>query len=99
METKVVNIKKDEEYDVLIMRPSKWGNPYSHIEHSNATYKVKTRTEAIVKYREWILSQPELLNALDELEGKVLGCCCKPKTCHGDVLIDLIKNRKFKSLF
>lgn len=98
VETTVVNIKTDD-YDVLIMRPSKWGNPYSHLKHSVAQYKVNTRREAIDKYREWILNQPALMNSLNELEGKTLGCVCKPKSCHGDVLIDLIKNRKFKSLF
>ena len=25
-----------------------------------------------------------------ELEGKILGCYCRPKRCHGNVLIDLL---------
>ena len=25
----------------------------------------------------------------DELKGKTLGCFCKPKSCHGDVLVEL----------
>ena len=28
---------------------------------------------------------------LDELDGKILGCWCKPGPCHGDVLIKLFK--------
>ncbi len=99
-ETKVVCIKDTDEYEVLITRPTKWGNPFSHLENSSAPYKVKTRREAVEKYKEWILQQPDLLDSLDELEGKVLGCVCKPgQACHGNVLVELIKNRHYKSLF
>jgi hypothetical protein len=75
-----------QKHDVYIGRPSKWGNPFSH-KPSMAKYMVATREEAIEKYRIWIQSQPELLSALPELRGKVLGCWCKPKACHGDVLV------------
>ena len=86
--TKVVHCKK-EAYDVYIGRPSKWGNPYSHKPGTKAEIQVATREEAITKYREWILNKPELLAALHELRGKVLGCWCKPAACHGDVLAEL----------
>jgi hypothetical protein len=33
--------------------------------------------------------QPELMAALGEIRGKVLGCWCKPAACHGDVLARL----------
>ena len=46
----------------------------------------------IAKYEKWILTQPDLIDALSELEDKVLGCWCYPKKGHGDVLIRLIKN-------
>ena len=29
-----------------------------------------------------------------ELEGKELGCWCKPSPCHGDILIKLFKERQ-----
>lgn len=48
-----------------------------------------TRSEVIEKYRAWILLQPKLMASLDELRGKVLGCWCRPKRCHGEVLIEL----------
>lgn len=86
---KVVHCKK-EKYDVYIGRPSKWGNPFSHKEGTLAKFKVATRQEAIDKYREWILSQPHLIESLHELKGKALGCWCKPQSCHGDVLIELL---------
>ena len=86
---KVVNINKRprNDYDVYIGRPSKWGNPFAIGEHG-------TRTEVIAKYKEYILSKPELLQDLKELKGKTLGCFCKPLPCHGDVLIELIKDLK-----
>ena len=90
--TRVVHLKK-EKYDVLIGRPSKWGNPFTHIsnKHTLAQTIVGSRQEAIDRYRDWIIQQPELMNSLHELKGKTLGCWCKPAACHGDVLIELIE--------
>jgi len=91
IETKIVHCNK-ENFDIYIGRPSKgrpskWGNPFRE-------GKDGTRKEVINKYRKYILSNKELLDSLGELEGKVLGCWCKPKACHGDVLIELIKKKK-----
>jgi len=82
---KVVHLKK-EKYDVLIARPSKWGNPYSHKDGTLAEFKVDTREESIKKYEEYLLNNEELMNSLHELKYKILGCWCKPKSCHGDIL-------------
>lgn len=91
--TKVVHCKK-EDYDIYIGRPSKWGNPFTHLNKTTkAKFKVSTREEAIKKYKEWILNQPELLKDLHELKGKILGCWCKPKSCHGDILVELIERK------
>ena len=79
--TRVVHFKK-EKFDVYIGRPSKWGNPYS-------IGKDGTRKEVIQKYREYLLNNPDLIKSLPELRGKILGCWCAPKPCHGDVLIEL----------
>lgn len=80
-ETKVVN-KRKERYDVYIGRPSKWGNPF-------VVGIDGTREQVVAKYRDWIQTQPHLLEALPELKGKVLGCYCSPQACHGDVLKEL----------
>jgi uncharacterized protein DUF4326 len=77
----VVHCKR-ERFDVYIGRPSKWGNPFVLDGRSS-------REEVIAKYRAWLLCQPELVAALPELKGKVLGCWCAPKSCHGDVLAEL----------
>lgn len=94
-QTRVVHCKK-ESYDVYIGRPSKFGNPFTHIKdkQTKAEFIVETREEAVEKYREWILNQPELLSSLHELDGKTLGCWCKPKSCHGDILVELIEKQK-----
>lgn len=94
METKVVNLYHDK-YDVYIGRKSKWGNPFTHLNKDKtlAEFQVDTREEAINSYEEWIRNNPELMNSLHELKGKTLGCFCKPKSCHGDILVKLIKER------
>ena len=84
---KVVHCKK-EPYDVYIGRPSKWGNPFQIGVDGN-------REQVIEKYRKWIKRQPHLLEQLQELNGKRLGCWCFPKKCHGDVLVELIESEDY----
>lgn len=79
--TTVVNCHT-EEYDVFIARPTKWGNPFE-------IGRDGTRYEVIMKYKEWIQTQPDLIASLHELKGKRLGCHCVPKACHGYVLAEL----------
>lgn len=86
--TQVVHVNK-EPYDVYIGRPSPWGNPFSHRPGTLAQFQVKNRRTAIQSYREWIVTQPELMARLPELKGKTLGCWCKPLSCHGDILAEL----------
>jgi hypothetical protein len=86
--TRVVHLER-EPHDIYIGRPSKWGNPFSHLKESRGQFRVRNRAEAIEKYRAWIQTQPELLAALPELKEKALGCWCKPLPCHGDVLVEL----------
>jgi hypothetical protein len=74
----VVN-KYASDFDVYIGRGSKWGNPF-------VVGVDGTRKEVIDWYEEHLTNSPELLEALPELLGKRLGCFCKPKACHGDVL-------------
>lgn len=83
---KVVHCKKSQ-YDVLIDRTSKWGNPF-------VIGVDGTRSEVIQKFRDWALSNKKFMESLDELDDKVLGCWCKPEACHGDVILELIKIRK-----
>lgn len=84
--TMVVHCKKSK-YDVYIGRPSKWGNPFEIIRDG-------TRESVIAQYEAWIRTQPELMAALKDLDGKILGCWCSPKPCHGDVLLKLIESER-----
>lgn len=88
---KVVHVKDDKYKDqgVYIGRPSKWGNPFSHLPGTLALYRVGSRAEAIEAYREWLNDNPELRATVGELKGEVLKCWCSPLPCHGDVLADL----------
>lgn len=100
--TKLVHCQQ-EKYDVYIGRPSKWGNPYTHIKTKNtlAKFIVNTREEAIECYKKWFLEQENLLKDIEELRGKTLGCwCCKANgykegdkiMCHGQILIMYLQN-------
>lgn len=96
---RVVNLNQ-EDYDIFIGRGSKWGNPYTHIKDRQtlADHIVDTREEAIESYRDYILNNEDLMNSLSELEGKVLGCYCKPQSCHGDILLELLSKRKIQKI-
>lgn len=80
--TEVVN-KKSSSFDVYIGRGSKWGNPFTLNSES-------TRDVVIAKYETYARKRFTKKD-LEELVGKKLGCFCKPKKCHGDVLIKLLK--------
>ena len=84
--TRVVHCKRDG-FDVYIGRPSMWGNPFLEGRHG-------TREQVIEKYRDYVLKDPLLLSQLMDLNGKVLGCWCRPKRCHGDILVELIEQVK-----
>ena len=97
--TKVINITgmpkwgqaKDEIYIGRATRQrkgSKWANHFPVEKYG--------REESIRMYREWIQTQPELMNSLHELKGKTLGCWCKPLACHGDVLVELVERETRK---
>jgi Domain of unknown function (DUF4326) len=80
-EPRAVHCKR-ERHHVYIGRPSKWGNPF-------VVGRDGTRSECIELYERWLLANDELMAALGELRGKVLGCWCAPRECHGDVLVRL----------
>jgi hypothetical protein len=98
MKTTVVNrYKVGTDYDVYIGRPSKWGNPFTHMRKVAAKNQdltlVANREEAVERYRNWLFDEHgkshNLLDDLHELKGKRLGCWCDPEVCHGHVLAEL----------
>lgn len=90
----VVHVKHSP-FDVYIGRAvprsgfaaSKWGNPFKVPKG----YDVHADPDRILaRYEEHVRSRPDLMAALPELRGKVLGCWCTPKPCHGDVLLRMV---------
>ena len=64
---------------------SKWKNPFQVKKYG---------LEKCLELYEEHVRKSELYNQLEELDGKVLGCWCKPEKCHGDVLCKLLKEKK-----
>ena len=102
-ETKVVRIRRQggvivQNCDVYIGRrftmgqwdlpESIWANPYKVKEYGSEE-KVCELYETYM--RERLNKEPTLREQLQLLKGKTLGCWCKPKMCHGDILVKLIK--------
>ena len=83
--TRVVN-KHYEAFDVYIGRGSIWGNKFIIGKHG-------TREEVIEKYDKWIRKRRKAMKQLHRLVGMRLGCYCKPKPCHGDVLIKIMQEK------
>ena len=101
-ETRVVNLYK-ESYDIYIGRPGRGvdgylGNPIRTGEVCPVCYKIHTekgstlpcykvylgfRVEADESFRTRLLS----------LKGRVLGCFCKPKACHGDIIVEWLEKQ------
>jgi hypothetical protein len=70
---------------------SKWSNPFSSKKYG--------REKCLEMYEDYITHNKYLLDSLYELDGKVLGCWCKPEPCHGDILVklvDVLKNKDTK---
>lgn len=94
MSTTVANVRH-EEYDVYIGRAgrghpgSDWANPF-RIGDVGPDGQPLTREQVLVSYRRYAEARLRQDPAwLDPLRGKVLGCWCKPRACHGDILAEL----------
>lgn len=91
MKTTVANLNKNEPYDIFIGRPSRWGNP---IKLAGGL----TREVVIRLYINYLANNGALLSDIrKELKGKILGCYCAPKLCHGDVLAHIANLPDFEA--
>ena len=79
-------------FDIYAGRGSEWGNPYSHLDATTAQFKVRDRITAVLKYREHLLNNPELLSRVGTFRGKTACCYCFPLSCHLHVIADLAEN-------
>jgi SAM-dependent methyltransferase len=69
---------------VYVGRPSRWGNPF-------AVDATVTSEEAVARYREWLATQPDVVEAARSLlVGQDLVCWCPlGAACHADVLLEV----------
>jgi len=92
----VVNLKRDK-FDIYIGRAG-YGREGSIFANNFVIGRDGTREQVIEKYeadlRIRLSRNPALVTTLLALEGKVLGCFCKPHACHGDILVKLISEYK-----
>ena len=97
--TRVVNLM-NEPYEVYIGRGSGrgqdgyFGNPA--LIHPGTV----TREQSIMMYRAYfhdrIKTDAEFRRRVQNLRGKVLGCFCRPKACHGDVIVEYLEGKEWQ---
>lgn len=87
----VVNLRK-EPFDVYIGRAGKgcdgyFGNPFR-------LGAGESRGATLANYRshfhERLTNDEEFRKRVRGLRGKVLGCFCKPASCHGDIIAEYV---------
>lgn len=85
--TKIVHCKR-EKYDVYIGRPSDFENKYRIGPDG-------TREEVIEKYKVYFYKRlendPVFKAKVRNLAGCTISCWCKPKACHGDIIIEYLE--------
>ena len=69
---------------------SRWANPFSVERHG--------RGRCLELFEAHVRASSPLWGALGELEGKELGCWCRPEPCHGDVLVRLLGEKTTTTL-
>lgn len=93
-QTRVVNLRR-EDFDVYIGRAGKgqtgyFGNPF----RLDPTKPRSEQSDVLDQYRAYFLNRvetdPEFRRRVLALEGKTLGCFCKPAGCHGDVIAEWV---------
>jgi hypothetical protein len=96
--TRVVHVRKAR-FDYYIGREwaefkaSPFGNPF-HLDGQ------MTRQECLLQFAEWWYApeQKRLRNLALTLTGKVLGCWCAPRLCHGDIIAGYLDWKNYKEV-
>ena len=92
--------------DFYIGRGSVLGNPYTSkpLEKTKAQFSCDSKKEAIDKYKLYLVKKikdedEDICSILQEIETSAeegtafLVCFCKPSSCHGDFIKEIIDNR------
>lgn len=93
MTTRVVNVRK-ESCDVYIGRKGKgkdgyFGNPFRLEDFDGDRIACLKRYEKYFHQRIW--TDTEFRQKIEELKGKILGCFCHPKMCHGNIIVSYLE--------
>jgi len=64
------------------LKESIWGNPFRLKSEAE-------RNQVCENFETYLLNNPTLLAKVKDLKGKVLGCWCSPRRCHGHTLAAL----------
>lgn len=101
--TELVNQKRADDFDVDIGRadygnsnmnntpvgePGWLGNPYSKDDYGRKRCIERFREDFVERLR----TDSEFRSAVEDLQGKTLACWCKPKACHGDVILEFLED-------
>jgi hypothetical protein len=91
MRTYIVNITKSA-YDRKIMRPGPLGNPFYLVNPDDNL----ERRHVLWLFDQWfykeIAKNPVYVEEVHNCYGLILGCVCKPKLCHGDIIVDYLNH-------
>lgn len=87
--TTVVNINYAR-FDQYIGRGSPFGNPYP-ITAEEGRDEVIRKFE--IDFHARLKMDADFLRRVLALEGKILGCHCKPLRCHGDSIVKFLNER------
>lgn len=90
---RVVN-KYHSDFDVNIQRGTMWGNYVGKNCSTREGAIDAFKAEFIAKIKSGEIKREHL----ETLRGMRLGCTCKPKACHGDIIANVV-NRLFKDTF
>jgi len=105
---KVIHKKDSDKYKnvIYVGRGSDLGNPYTSIQgrETLAEFVVDSRGESIAMFKEYLLDcinkkDEKVCNSLNHiyslsLKSEVyLSCYCKPKSCHGDIIKEIIESK------
>ena len=86
-----IHDKDSKTSEVFHYPDSIWASPFK-VGNGNGKYSID---ESLRLYRGWIVSKPEMIARLRELDGKVLGCFCRQDgdavNCHAKVLVELFR--------
>ena len=90
--------RRPDALQINIMRPSLLGNPYEvgkDGDREDVVAKFRTHLATAYDFDPKVREVIQLLEQCLELGIDVdLVCCCKPKPCHGDVIVDFVHDKE-----